>query len=90
MVQIALLHGPNLNLLGSRETQIYGSLTLAQIDDAVSAAAAPDHSVRAFQSNHEGALIDFIHEARNWANAILINPARTPITLTRCGTRSPR
>ena len=74
MVQITLLHGPNLNLLGSRETQIYGSLTLAQIDDAVSAAAAPDHTVRAFQSNHEGALIDFIHEARTWAQGILINP----------------
>ena len=73
-MQIALLHGPNLNLLGTRETHIYGSMTLEQIDAAVSAAAAPDHAVRAFQSNHEGALIDLIHEARGWANGIVINP----------------
>jgi 3-dehydroquinate dehydratase-2 len=74
MANIALIHGPNLNLLGTRETQIYGSMTLERIDAAVREAAAPDHTVRAFQSNHEGALIDFIHEARTWAQGILINP----------------
>lgn len=73
MAQIALLHGPNLNLLGTREPHIYGALTLADIDARV-AAAAPSHTVRAFQSNHEGALIDFIHAARAWADGVLINP----------------
>ncbi len=71
---IALLHGPNLNLLGTRETYIYGSMTLDKINAAVVAAAQPDHEVRPFQSNHEGALIDFIHDAQAWANGILINP----------------
>ena len=68
-----LIHGPNLNLLGTREPQIYGSMTLERSTPPC-AEAAPDHAVRAFQSNHEGALIDFIHEARGWANGILINP----------------
>lgn len=74
MAQIALVHGPNLNLLGVRETHIYGVHTLDDIDAAVIAAAAPEHAVRCFQSNHEGALIDFIHEARSWADGLLINP----------------
>jgi len=74
MARIALLHGPNLNLLGTRETHIYGALMLADIDARVIAVAAPDHEVRPFQSNHEGALIDMIHEARTWADGLLINP----------------
>lgn len=74
MAKVALLHGPNLNLLGTRETHIYGAVTLADIDARVAAAAAPTHEVRSFQSNHEGALIDFIHDARNWADGIVINP----------------
>jgi 3-dehydroquinate dehydratase-2 len=74
MASIALLHGPNLNLLGTREPGVYGSMTLPQIDAAVVAAARPDFEVRPFQSNHEGALIDAIHDARNWASGILINP----------------
>ena len=73
MAKTALLHGPNLNLLGTRETQIYGSLTLADIDRRV-VAAAPDHEVRPLQSNHEGVLIDAIHAARTWADGLLINP----------------
>ncbi len=73
MATIALLHGPNLNLLGTRETHIYGDMTLARINERVMAAAAP-HSIRAFQSNHEGALIDYLHEARDWADGVLINP----------------
>ncbi|MFZ4849447.1 MAG: type II 3-dehydroquinate dehydratase [Caldilinea sp.] len=73
MAKIALLHGPNLNLLGTREIQIYGSLTLADIDRRVVAAAA-DHEVRPLQSNHEGVLIDAIHAARTWADGLLINP----------------
>lgn len=74
MAKIALLHGPNLNLLGTRETNIYGAVTLGEIDARVIAAAAPDHEVRPLQSNHEGALIDAIHDARTWADGLLINP----------------
>ncbi len=74
MAEIAVIHGPNLNLLGTREPHIYGSMTLARIEEALHQAAAPDHTLRAFQSNYEGAIIDFIHEARDWAAGILINP----------------
>lgn len=73
MTTIALIHGPNLNLLGTRETSIYGGVTLEEIERRLRA-AAPDHEIRSFQSNHEGGLIDFIHSARDWADAILINP----------------
>ena len=75
MAIIALLHGPNLNLLGQREPHIYGSATLDDYVAAVAAAAAQHgHTVEAFQSNHEGALVDAIHEARGSAAAIIINP----------------
>lgn len=74
MSTIALAHGPNLNLLGTRETHIYGDMTLARINERVIAVAGPAHTVRAFQSNHEGALIDFLHDARDWADGVLINP----------------
>jgi 3-dehydroquinate dehydratase-2 len=70
---IALLHGPNLNLLGTRETDVYGAVTLAEIERRVREAAAP-HEIRSLQSNHEGALIDFLHEAREWADGVVINP----------------
>lgn len=73
MATIAFLNGPNLNLLGTRETTIYGNITLADIEAKVRAAAG-SHEIRSLQSNHEGALIDFIHDARNWAQGILINP----------------
>ena len=73
-MHIILLHGPNLNLLGTREPGIYGSMTLERIDAAVIAAARPDHSVHTLQSNHEGVLIDAIHAARSEADGILINP----------------
>ncbi len=73
MTKIALLHGPNLNLLGRRETSIYGSMTLADIEAKLRTAAG-EHEIRSLQSNHEGGLIDFIHEARTWAEGILINP----------------
>jgi len=72
---IALLHGPNLNLLGQREPHIYGTATLADFEEAVVAAAARHgHTVRAFQTNHEGELVDAIHAARLDAAAIIINP----------------
>ncbi len=74
MTKIAVLHGPNLNLLGTRERSIYGAMTLAEIDRLLLAAAGDAHEVRSLQSNHEGALIDFIHEARTWADGLLMNP----------------
>ncbi len=74
MATIAVIHGPNLNLLGTREPDIYGAMTLEKINAALHEAAQPDHEVRPFQSNHEGAIIDYIHAARDWADGVLINP----------------
>lgn len=73
--QIVLLHGPNLNLLGTREPGIYGLETLAQIDEMVQAEGRTlGAEVRTLQSNHEGALVDAIHQARDWAHGLVINP----------------
>ena len=75
MSHILVLHGPNLNLLGSREPEVYGRHSLNDIDKAVQAAATKHQAiVRSLQSNREGALIDAIHETRHWAHGILINP----------------
>lgn len=74
MTNILVLHGPNLNLLGTRERSIYGSVTLETIDRELKAVAAPDNQIRTVQSNHEGVLIDEIQGARGWADGILINP----------------
>ena len=73
---ILLLNGPNLNLLGSREPDLYGATTLAEIETAaVAQATAAGAMLVCFQSNHEGALIDRIHEAKkNGVDAIIINP----------------
>ncbi len=74
-LSVQVLHGPNLNLLGTREPELYGSATLEEID-AELAALGKDYGVevQCFQSNHEGALIDRVQEARSWADGILINP----------------
>jgi len=74
--KLLLLNGPNLNLLGTREPAVYGSATLADIESAATAqAAASGGSLSCFQSNHEGALIDRIHAAREEGiEAIVINP----------------
>lgn len=73
---ILLLNGPNLNLLGSREPEVYGSATLSDIEkEAERVAAAAGATLSCFQSNHEGALIDRIHAARTeGVDAIVINP----------------
>jgi 3-dehydroquinate dehydratase-2 len=73
--EILLINGPNLNLLGAREPGVYGATTLDEILSRVRAhAQARGVGLRAFQSNHEGALIDAVHEARTWAAGIVINP----------------
>ena len=74
-LRILVVHGPNLNLLGNREPEIYGATTLAQIDSELAAQAKDsDCEIESFQSNHEGALIDRIQESRSWADGLLISP----------------
>jgi 3-dehydroquinate dehydratase-2 len=73
---IYILNGPNLNLLGLRQPEIYGRDTLEDVAAACAALAGElDVTIRFHQSNHEGALIDWIHEARGAAAGIIINPA---------------
>jgi 3-dehydroquinate dehydratase-2 len=74
-MQLLAIHGPNLNLLGSREPGLYGSATLEQIDaDLRRRAEVLGVTIDGFQSNHEGALVDRIHQARGAVDGILINP----------------
>ncbi|MFC5337846.1 type II 3-dehydroquinate dehydratase [Leucobacter denitrificans] len=76
MKRILLVNGPNLNLLGTREPEVYGSDTLADVERlATRVAKEYGLAVRAVQSNHEGAIIDAIHEARKDCDGIIINPA---------------
>ncbi len=74
-LNVLVLHGPNLNLTGFREPDVYGKKPLEEIDKDIStAAAALGVDVRILQSNSEGVLIDTIQEHRKWASAIVINP----------------
>ena len=83
-MRILVLHGPNLNLLGQREPEVYGHWTLAEINEMLVAEAHKRSTeLRVLQSNHEGVLIDAIHDARQWADGILINPG----ALTQINTR---
>lgn len=73
--RLLLVNGPNLNLLGTREPEVYGTATLADVERITAEAAAEfGFEMRAVQSNHEGVLIDAIHAARQDCAAIVINP----------------
>jgi len=75
-MRILILHGPNLNLLGVRERHIYGTMTLARLNRMIRAEAKRlKLSVRIFQRNGEGQLLDLLHKHRTWADGVLINPA---------------
>ena len=75
-MNILIINGPNLNLLGMREVEIYGSETLSELMTWLQTSPiAANHSFKFHQSNHEGDIIDTIQDERHWANGILINPA---------------
>lgn len=75
MPRVAVIHGPNLNMLGIRETEVYGHLSLDQINQRIlERAKSLGLEIRITQSNHEGEIIEAIHEALQWADAIIINP----------------
>ena len=74
-MKILLLHGPNLNLLGTREPEVYGSMTLNDINGKIIALGKElGAEITCLQSNHEGALIDALHDARTWASGVVFNP----------------
>ena len=73
-MNLLLLHGPNLILLGERKPEVYGRTSLLDIEaDVAAAAGARGAAVLCFQSNHEGAMIDFLHEHRKLANGVILN-----------------
>ena len=75
MVKISLIHGPNLNLLGVREREVYGTEAFDETNRKIKQRAQQlEMDVRIFQSNHEGEIIDAIQDARTWADALILNP----------------
>ena len=75
MLNVLVLHGPNLNLLGTREPDVYGTDTLADIDFQLTALAEEQKiAIRIKQSNSEEALIESLHSSNEWANGVLFNP----------------
>jgi len=76
MRKVLVIHGPNLNLLGEREPNVYGSVTLDEINKELQEDAKKrDVELRVVQSNHEGEIVETIQNARHWAEVIIINPA---------------
>jgi 3-dehydroquinate dehydratase II len=74
-MKILVLHGPNLNLLGAREPDIYGSMMLGDINTKlIELGKEFDADLKCLQSNHEGALIDALQDARTWADGVVFNP----------------
>ncbi|MCX5795370.1 MAG: 3-dehydroquinate dehydratase [Elusimicrobia bacterium] len=74
-MRILVLHGPNLNLLGEREPKVYGTMTLAQLNAHLRAYARKRRAtLRIYQSNCEGTLIDLLHKNRRWAQGVVFNP----------------
>lgn len=75
-MKIALVHGPNLGLLGTREPDVYGTATLSEVDARVAALAAElGHETESFQSNHEGALVDYVTDAAARVDGFVVNAA---------------
>jgi 3-dehydroquinate dehydratase-2 len=72
-MNILILHGPNLNLLGEREPHIYGTTTLSEINRGLRSQGV-EHDLAIHQSSYEGRLIDYIHRHRKWADGLIINP----------------
>jgi 3-dehydroquinate dehydratase-2 len=74
-MKILILHGPNLNLLGTREPEVYGSMTLDDINKKmIELGKELGAEIKCAQSNHEGVLIDALHDVRTWANGVVFNP----------------
>ncbi len=74
-MRVLLIHGPNLNRLGKRDTSVYGTITLDEIVQAMTVRGRElGVTIQPFQSNHEGELIDWLQMQAEWANAIIINP----------------
>ncbi|MBU2529420.1 MAG: 3-dehydroquinate dehydratase [Elusimicrobia bacterium] len=75
-MQILIIHGPNLNLLGEREIEIYGNSTLKEVNSYIRKYAKTKKiKLKIFQTNHEGKIIDLIASHRKWADCLIINPA---------------
>ena len=75
MIKVCVLHGPNINLLGTREPDVYGQDTFDEMNRRIKERAREiDLEARIFQSNSEGEIIDILHDSMKWAEAIIINP----------------